>query len=89
MRELAALGIDAPDLEDMYFSLTHCPAVLPRFDLARPFAEFEAALREARPIAQTYIAAARFAQARALDNAASYPEALTRGRSRSRCCGWR
>lgn len=77
VRELAALGIDAPDLEDGYFALTHCPVVLPRFDPTRPFAEFEAALREARPIADTYIAAARLAQARALGNAASYAEALT------------
>jgi hypothetical protein len=75
--ELAAMGIDAPDLEENYFALTHCPVVLPRFDLTRPFAEFEAALREARPVAETYIAAARLAQQRALGNAGSYGEALT------------
>jgi hypothetical protein len=75
--ELAAMGIDAPDLEESFFAFTHCPVVLPRFDLARPFAEFEAALREARPIAQTYIAAAQLAQAQALQNAGSYGEALT------------
>lgn len=75
--ELAALGIDAPDLAEGYFALTHCPAVPPRFDFTRPFAEFAAALREARPVADTYIAAARLAQERALGNAASYGEALT------------
>src|SRR5690606_9095251 len=48
VEELAALGIDAPDLEEFYFALSHCPVALPRFDLTRPFAEFEAALREAR-----------------------------------------
>lgn len=75
--ELAAMGIDAPDLEESFFAFTHCPVVLPQFDLARPFAEFEAALREARPIANTYIAAARLAQSQALANAGSYGEALT------------
>ena len=75
--ELAAMGIDAPDLEEGYFALTHCSAMPPQFDFTRPFADFEAALREARPIAQTYVAAARLAEQRAMGNAATYGEALT------------
>lgn len=74
IRELAELGIEAPALSESY---APCPGALPLFDRQRPFAEFEAALREARPIADTYIAAARLAQQRALQNAASFGGALT------------
>jgi hypothetical protein len=47
--ELAAMGIDAATLSPGYFSLG-CHVALPQFDTKRPFAEFEASLREARPI---------------------------------------
>lgn len=75
--ELAALGIEAATLEPGYFTLETCRVAVPGFDRQRTFAEFEAALREAQPIADTYIAAARLAQQRALQNAASFGEALT------------
>ncbi len=74
IRALAELGVKAPALEEGY---SHCPPILPEFDYGRPFAEFEAAMREARPVAETYIAAARLAQERAIGNAASFGEALT------------
>lgn len=72
--ELTELGIESPQLPMGY---SDCPIVLPQFDTRRPFAEFEAALREAKPVADTYIAAARLAEARALGNAASFAETLT------------
>jgi hypothetical protein len=74
LRELAELGIAAPALDEMPFD---CGVALAHVDYGRPYAEFEAALREARPIAATYIAAARLAQERATGNAASLGEALT------------
>ena len=73
-RELAELGIELPDPTPDYSA---CPVILPQFDYDRPYAEFEAAMREAKPIAQTYIAAARLAQERAMGNAATFGEALT------------
>ena len=73
LRELAELGIPAPALDEMPFE---CGVALRQFDYRRPYAEFEAALREARPIADTYIASARAAQTIALQNAASLGEAL-------------
>lgn len=73
VRELAEMGIAAPALEEWY---ADCPATLPPFDTQRPYAEFEAALAEARPIAQTYIAAARLAQQQALGNVGSTGDAL-------------
>ena len=74
--ELAAMGIDAATLSPFHFA-QRCLVMLPQFDMTRPFAEFEAALREARPIADTYFAAARLAQTRALGNAATAGDALT------------
>ena len=74
LTELAELGIEAPTLSGGY---SDCPGVMPPIDTQRPFAEFEAAVREAKPIADTYIAAARLAEERALGNATSLGEALT------------
>lgn len=49
----------------------------PTLDRTRTFAEFETALGQTRPIAETYLAAARAAQAIALQNAASPGETIS------------
>jgi hypothetical protein len=73
-RELAELGVPLPDTAPDY---SDCPVIMPQFDYRRPYAEFEAAMREAKPIADTYIAAARLAQERAITNADSPGDVLT------------
>ena len=73
-RELAELGIELPDTAPDY---SDCPIILPQFDYTRPYAEFEAAMREAKPIADTYIVAAKLAQERAITNADSPSDVLT------------
>ena len=73
--ELKAEGIDNAVLPDGTFA-RECQVMLPPFDTRRTFAEFESALQEARPIADTYVAAARLAGERALYNALSEGETL-------------
>lgn len=76
VEDLAAQGIENPVLPGGVF-VPGCAVMLPPFDTRRPFAEFEAALREARPVAGAYIAAARLAGERALMDAVTYGEMLT------------
>jgi len=75
--ELAAMGIEAPSLAREMPQPAACRAPFPLFDRERTFAEFETALRATRPIAETYVAAAQAAQTIALQNAATFGEALT------------
>jgi hypothetical protein len=74
--ELAAIGVEAPSLAREMPQPPACRPPFPLFDRGRSFAEFEAVLRETRPIAETYIAAAQAAQTIALQNAATLGEAL-------------
>jgi hypothetical protein len=75
--ELSAIGVEAPNLAREMPQPPACRPPFPSFDRGRTFAEFQVALRETRPIAETYLAAARAAQTIALQNAATLGEALT------------
>jgi hypothetical protein len=74
--DIAAIGVEAPNLAREMPQPPACRPPFPLFDRGKTFAEFEATLRETRPIAETYLAAARAAQTVALQNAATFGEAL-------------